>query len=72
MGKVKRKLKGGRIIKQNYKANPLKLRKNQKCWLCKKEIKGNWCYNGHFWHEKCKNKDTMKRITEYLANLDKN
>jgi len=39
----------------------LKIRKGQKCWLCKKEIKkGDWCYNGHWWHEKCKEKDLIK------------
>ena len=46
----------------------LKLRKGQKCWLCKKEIiKGGWCYNGHYWHEKCKDKDSAKRIKKYLT-----
>ena len=46
----------------------LKIRKGQKCWLCKKEIKkGDWCYNGHWWHEKCKEKDSIKRIKYYLT-----
>jgi hypothetical protein len=46
---------------------PLKLRKGQKCWLCKKEIKGAWCYNGyHWWHPACKEKDTQRVIREYL------
>ena len=49
------------------KENPLKLRKGQKCWLCKKEIKkGAWCWNGHYWHGKCKDKDSAKRIKNYL------
>ena len=46
----------------------LRLRKGQKCWLCKKEIKKNWCYNGHWWHEKCKGRDTTKRIKKFLKN----
>lgn len=50
-----------------------KLRKNQQCYRCKKLIKkAPWCYNGHYWHEKCKNKDTAKRITEYINNLPPN
>lgn len=49
------------------KVNPPKLRSGQKCWLCKKEIKkGSWCWNGHFWHEKCKDKDSAKKIKNYL------
>jgi|26BtaG_2_1085354.scaffolds.fasta_scaffold00142_28 hypothetical protein len=46
-----------------------KLRKGQKCWGCKKEIeKGSWAYNGiHYWHEKCKEKDSAKRIKKYLT-----
>lgn len=47
--------------------DPPKLRKGQKCRLCKKEIKkGSFCYNGFWWHEKCKEKDTAKRIKKYL------
>ena len=23
----------------------------------KKEIKRNWCWNGHYWHSKCRIKD---------------
>jgi len=45
-----------------------KLRKGQKCWKCKKIIKGEWSYNGHFWHTKCKDKDTAKIIKKYLNN----
>jgi len=49
------------------KENPPKLRKGQRCWLCKKEIKGAWCYNGlHWWHVKCMEKETAKRIRQYL------
>jgi len=44
----------------------MKLPKNQKCWLCKKEIKGEYAYNGHYWHLKCKEKDSNQRIKEYL------
>jgi hypothetical protein len=54
------------IIGDMDKAEPPKLRKGQKCWLCKKEIKGAWCYNGHWWHEKCMDKETAKRIKQYL------
>jgi len=42
-----------------------KLRKGQKCWGCKKEIKGEFCWNGHFWHERCIEKDAIKRFNEY-------
>ena len=45
----------------------LKIRKGQKCWLCKKEIKKNWCYNYHYFHPQCKDKDTKKRIKNYLT-----
>ena len=54
-------------MKREKKINPLKLRKEQKCWLCKKVIKkDNWCWNGHWWHGKCKDKDSKKRIEKYL------
>jgi len=43
-----------------------KLRKGQKCWLCKKEIKRDFCYNGHYWHPRCKELDSKKRINKYL------
>lgn len=45
---------------------PPKLRKGQKCWICKKEIKGAWAYNGHWFHSRCKDKESAKRIKEYL------
>ncbi|MEK6882765.1 MAG: hypothetical protein AABY22_24290 [Nanoarchaeota archaeon] len=44
----------------------MKLPKNQKCWLCKKMIKGVFCFNGHYWHDRCKEKDTKKLIKRYL------
>ena len=45
----------------------IKLRKNQKCWKCKKIIKGEWAYNGtHFWCIKCKDEDTQKRIEKII------
>ena len=44
----------------------IKLRKGQKCWKCKKVIKGEWAYNGHYWCTKCKDKDTTKRIEKYM------
>jgi len=44
----------------------LKIRKGQKCWLCKKEIKKSWCYNLHWWHDKCKERDTIKNMRNYL------
>ena len=49
------------------KITELKIRKGQKCRLCKKEIKGAWCYNGFWWHEKCKEKDTKKLIKKYYV-----
>ncbi len=67
MSKEKKTNKDDKIIRKDYKSNPPELKKGQKCWLCKKEIKGTFCYDGcHYWHEKCKNKDTMKRIMKYL------
>ena len=48
----------------------LKIRKGQKCWLCKKEIKKSWCYNGHWFHEKCKEKDSRERIRKYIKSVD--
>ncbi len=53
-------------MKKEEIVNPPKLRKGQKCWLCKKEIKKDWCYNGHYFHGKCKDKDSAKRIKDYL------
>ena len=45
----------------------LKIRKGQKCRLCKKEIKKSWCYNGYWWDTRCKDKDTKKKVRDYLA-----
>ena len=56
---------------RNKKKNPLKLRKGQKCWLCKKEIKGDWCYSGHYWHQVCKDKDTRNRIKKVFRQVKK-
>ena len=53
------------------KVSTPKLRKGQKCWGCKKEIKGEWCYNGHYWHEKCMDKETNNRINDYLKSHDR-
>lgn len=48
-----------------------KLRKGQKCFHCKKEIKnGIWIYNGFYWHEKCKDADTYLRIRNYLKTIN--
>ncbi len=44
---------------------PLKIRKGQKCFMCKKEIKKDWIWNGKWWHDKCKGKDTRKIIDKY-------
>ncbi len=44
----------------------LKLRKGQKCHACKKLIRGIWCYNGFYFHSKCKEKDTKLKIKNYL------
>ena len=49
----------------------LKIRKGQKCYLCKKEIKKSWCYSGHWWHIGCKIKDSNKRIKKYLEDNEK-
>ena len=49
----------------------LKPRKNQKCTACKKIIKKEWAYNGKWWCQKCKDKDSKKRIREYLKSLEK-
>lgn len=46
------------------KVNLPKLRKGQKCWGCKKIIKGEFCWQGHYWHEKCIEKEAMRRIKE--------
>jgi len=50
--------------------NEIKLKKGQKCFKCKKEIKkGSWIFNGFYWHEKCKDIDTNKRISNYLKTI---
>lgn len=46
----------------------IKIKKGQKCWKCKKEIQGEWAYNGHYWHTKCKDKDTQNRIKKLINN----
>ena len=49
------------------------IHKGQKCWLCKKEIKEGWAYSGlHWWHLKCKEEDTRKRIEKYINNYNIN
>ena len=57
-----------KIKERRKEINPPELRKGQKCWLCKKEIKKGWAYNGHYWHQRCKDKDSTKRIKNYLKN----
>jgi hypothetical protein len=55
----------------------LRPKKDQKCWGCKKELfsptmKGkrtDFCWNGHYWHLKCKEKDSQKRIAIYLKKV---
>ena len=52
------------------KEKPITLRKGQKCWECKKVIKGSWCWNGfHWFHSKCKDKDTRRIIKKHLKDL---
>lgn len=51
------------------KSKEIKIKKGQKCFLCKKEIKKDWAYNGHYWHDLCKEKNTKKRIKDYLSKL---
>lgn len=51
------------------KMRDIKLRRGQKCHSCKKEIKKEWCYNGFWWHAKCKDKDTEKNINSYLKTI---
>ena len=46
----------------------MKLRRGQKCWECKKEIKGDFCFNGHYWDKKCWYKELRKRVNKYLEN----
>lgn len=59
-----------KVYDKRKKVDPPKLRKGQKCWLCKKEISGGWCYNGfHYFCAICKNKDTTRRIKKYLKGL---
>ena len=53
-------------MKKEIEVNPLKLRKGQLCFRCFKEIKKDWAYNGHWFHQRCKDKDTAKRIKKYL------
>uniref|UniRef100_A0A6M3LGV5 Uncharacterized protein n=1 Tax=viral metagenome TaxID=1070528 RepID=A0A6M3LGV5_9ZZZZ len=53
-------------MNKEIKHNPPKLRKGQLCCRCFKVIKGEWAYNGKWWCKKCKNKDTAKRIENYL------
>ena len=60
------KNKNGKTIK----VVELKPRKGQKCHLCGKEIKGSWCYNGFWFCAKCKEKDTKKRIKDYLKKYE--
>jgi len=44
-----------------------KPQKGQKCWGCKKEIKGKFCWNGlHYWHEKCLEKSAIARYLDYI------
>lgn len=57
--------------KNFIKVNPPKLRKGQKCFLCKKIISGSFCYNGYYWHDKCKEKDSNRRIKEFISSLKK-
>ena len=47
-----------------------KIRKGQKCRLCKKEIKKSWCYNGYWWHDRCKEKDSRERIRKYIKSVE--
>ena len=47
----------------------IRLKKGQKCFKCKKVIKGAWMYNGHYWCEKCKDKDTAGRIRRFLKEI---
>lgn len=45
---------------------PLKPRKGQKCWGCKKPIKlCDFCWNGHYWHPKCIEKEAIRRFKKY-------
>lgn len=48
-----------------------KLKKGQLCKHCSKEIKKDWCYNGHFWHSRCKEMNTNRRIKGYLIGESK-
>jgi len=43
MSKEKKTNKDDKIIRKDYKSNPPELKRGQKCWLCKKEIKGTFC-----------------------------
>ena len=44
----------------------IKMKKGQKCFGCKKIIKKDFCWNGHYWHEKCIDKLAIKRYKDYL------
>jgi len=57
-------------MKKKVKVNPPKLRKGQLCFRCFKEIKKDWCYNGHWWHSKCMDKESARRIKNYLKELE--
>ncbi len=52
--------------KNNYSKNMRE--EYKKCYLCKKDIKGDWCYSGQYYHEKCKEKDSADRIKDFLKN----
>ena len=52
------------------KENPPKLPKGQKCFMCKKEIKKEWAYNGHYFCGKCKDIDSANRINKYFKKED--
>ena len=54
-------------IQNIIKVHPPKLKKGQKCWGCKEIIKKEFCWQGHFWHEKCLEKISIVR---YLKNLE--
>jgi len=43
-------------------------RKGQKCYTCKKVIKGEYAYVGHWYCKKCVDKETKKRIERFKSN----
>ena len=53
------------------KVNPPVLRKGQKCWKCKKIIKDEWCYNGHWWCKKCFDKNLDKVLENWITKVGK-